>query len=104
MTKPKDHDIPIAFLRECFDYDPATGALTWRERPLTHFKGKYAQRSCNAWNALRAGKPATRLTGCAPLIASSRLLAGAATTRSNSMRGTTSSPRCESVMVGGDEP
>lgn len=27
-----------SFVRECFNYDPATGALTWRERPASHFK------------------------------------------------------------------
>ena len=30
-------DIPIEFLRECFEYDPETGILTWKERPLEHF-------------------------------------------------------------------
>lgn len=26
-----------AYLRECFDYHPLTGALVWRERPAHHF-------------------------------------------------------------------
>ena len=28
------------YLRECFDYDPATGELRWRARPLAHFVKK----------------------------------------------------------------
>jgi hypothetical protein len=28
---------PQAFLAECFDYSPDTGALTWKARPRTHF-------------------------------------------------------------------
>lgn len=29
--------LPPEFLRECFDYDPATGVFRWRDRPLRHF-------------------------------------------------------------------
>lgn len=39
------------YLRDCFDYDPATGVLTWRHR---------ADRAAN-WNARFAGKSAGSL-------------------------------------------
>lgn len=29
--------IPISYLRECLDLDPATGHLYWKERPRNHF-------------------------------------------------------------------
>jgi HNH endonuclease/AP2 domain len=44
---------PVAYLRECLAYEPETGALTWKARPLTHFKTKWAWRN---WNARFAGK------------------------------------------------
>jgi len=37
----------VEYLRECFDYDPATGVLTWRVRPRTHFETKWAWRVSN---------------------------------------------------------
>lgn len=43
------------YLRECFEYDPETGVLTWKARPLHHFKDAHAQA---AWNAVFAGKKA----------------------------------------------
>ena len=37
MTKYKE--LPTQeYLQECFDYDELTGELTWKERPLNHFK------------------------------------------------------------------
>lgn len=42
---------PQTYLRECLDYDPVTGVLTWKDRPRSHFptehgylifRGKYA--------------------------------------------------------------
>lgn len=41
------------YLRECFDYDPDTGVLIWRARPLHHFKNADYQRK---WNSSHAGK------------------------------------------------
>lgn len=47
-----------AFLRECFDYNPETGSLTWKTRPITHFVSESAWK---AWNkryaARRFGSP-----------------------------------------------
>lgn len=45
------------YLRECFDYDPETGELRWRERPLHHFE---TERYWQTWNKRFAGK----LAGC----------------------------------------
>jgi hypothetical protein len=45
---------PVDYLRQCFDYDPDTGILRWRERPPEHFKSLHAR---NAWNAKWAGNP-----------------------------------------------
>lgn len=42
-------------LRRLIDYDPITGALTWRERPFWLFKDR---RSWKSWNGRFAGKPA----------------------------------------------
>jgi hypothetical protein len=45
--------IPVSYLRERFAHDRETGALIWRERPLSHFRN---QRLWKAWNARFAGK------------------------------------------------
>jgi len=49
------NDIPISFLRECFDYDPETGIVRWRERPLSHFSDEGLWSS---WNIRFSGKQA----------------------------------------------
>ena len=36
------------YLLECFNYNPDTGLLTWKKRPLHHFKNS---RGMNIWNA-----------------------------------------------------
>jgi HNH endonuclease/AP2 domain len=51
--------IPIAYLRECFDYEPETGTLRWRKRPLSHFIDDIARRK---WNTRWAGREAGQKT------------------------------------------
>jgi hypothetical protein len=52
--KPKP--LPAAsHLRECFVYEPTTGALTWRERPREHFATVGAWKM---WNTRFANRPA----------------------------------------------
>ena len=49
-------------LRELIDYNPETGSMTWRERPVSMFEnhgGRYtAQRSWKMFNTKHAGQPA----------------------------------------------
>ena len=49
-------DIPIEFLRECFEYNPETGILIWKERPESHFIGSRAQNPVSRFNTRYAGK------------------------------------------------
>lgn len=44
-------------LKEMLSYDPLTGLLTWKTRPVHHFK---RERDCKSWNTRYAG----RITGC----------------------------------------
>ena len=46
---------PLEFLRECFDYDPETGAFRWRRRPARHFSDPD---TAQQWNARYAGTEA----------------------------------------------
>ena len=36
-----------SFLNECFSYDPLTGLLQWKERPLSHFKNEKGRAIAN---------------------------------------------------------
>lgn len=48
-------------LKACLDYDPLTGAITWRTRPEWTFlpqEGRTPRHIANAWNATWAGLPA----------------------------------------------
>lgn len=47
-------------LRQLLDYDPETGALTWKPRPAHFFSGsKFSAEHASAnWNSRWAGKPA----------------------------------------------
>lgn len=47
MTKPNKLP-PQEYLKECFDYNPETGKLFWRVRPIEHFQGASGWKSCNA--------------------------------------------------------
>lgn len=48
-------EVTPEILRALLHYDPATGALTWRERPLSMFPD---ERSGKIWNTRYAGRPA----------------------------------------------
>ena len=48
-------DIPVAFLRECFDYDRLSGAFAWRARPDDHFS---TQALRTRWARHWVGRPA----------------------------------------------
>lgn len=43
------------YIRECLKYNPKTGKLFWKKRPLSHFKNESGY---NRWNARWPGKPA----------------------------------------------
>jgi len=49
------NNIPIPYLRECFEYDPETGVIRWHERPRSHFPDDRMHRS---WNTRFAGTTA----------------------------------------------
>jgi len=53
MAEPKI--LPIEFLRECFSYDPDTGAFRWKHRPSHHFQ---TEEHADNWNRQYAGTAA----------------------------------------------
>ena len=48
---------PVETLRQLLDYDPDTGILTWRPRPVEMFHN-HDKRICATWNTRYAGKEA----------------------------------------------
>jgi hypothetical protein len=52
------------YLRQCFDYDPETGVLTWRVRPRGHFKCNQSWAAANSkCSGAVAGRPITDTGG-----------------------------------------
>lgn len=43
------------YLKDCFEYQPETGLLIWKHRPLSHF---VSERACNITNTRCVGKVA----------------------------------------------
>lgn len=54
MAKPKPM-LSVEVVRELLDYDPQTGAFTWKERDVKFFSDDVARRK---WNTRFKGKPA----------------------------------------------
>ena len=49
--KIKSKELPsVEYLNECFLYNEETGSLTWKKRPLHHFKNKISQYM--TWNRI----------------------------------------------------
>lgn len=47
---------PVQFLRECYDYEPDTGLLRWKKRPVEHFSdAPHAQGFNRQFAGRRAG-------------------------------------------------
>jgi len=49
--------VSVEFLRECFDYDPETGVLRWKQRPLSHFENE------RGWAVFNARFPGSIVSG-----------------------------------------
>ena len=57
---PSPKQLPTAeYLHQCFSYDPESGVLTWKHRPLEHFKNAKEQRK---WNGVYPGKAAGKVS------------------------------------------
>ena len=59
-------EIAVDVVRRVLDYDPTTGALTWRPRAVSDFKAtrrRSAEHLCQWWNARFAGQPAGTVGG-----------------------------------------
>lgn len=48
----------LSYLHECFSYDPESGGIIWKERPINHF---FDVNTAQCWNSRRAGSVAGTL-------------------------------------------
>jgi hypothetical protein len=53
------NDLTAEYVKECLEYNPETGLLKWKERPLEHFK---SENDCKRWNSKYANKKAGTLS------------------------------------------
>lgn len=54
----KIHDLPKEYLNECFTYEPSTGYLIWKLRPVNHFPNELTWRKTNTRQVgKKAGNP-----------------------------------------------
>ena len=59
----------VEYIRECFDYNPDTGVLTWRERPAEHFATDAISQDFNRrWAGRAAGSMARQKYGSSRLL------------------------------------
>lgn len=57
-------DLPQKYLKECFDYDPLTGVLTWKARPVSHFLKEKTARIINTkFSGKKAGSRHDTVSG-----------------------------------------
>lgn len=71
--KRKRRNISAAYLHECFSYEPDTGRLVWKARPLSHFVDARIQASTNTkfvgkeagrvWELSQHGRPSKQAFG-----------------------------------------
>jgi hypothetical protein len=54
------NDLTAEYVRECLEYNPETGLLKWKTRPVEHFK---SENDCKRWNSKYAGKVAGAING-----------------------------------------
>jgi hypothetical protein len=59
MAKSKLEPPSLELINSTLSYDPNSGVLTWKRRPLKFFKDA---RACNTWNAIYPGRVAGTLT------------------------------------------
>ena len=59
MQSPKKTP-PWKYLEKALSYNEATGDMTWRTRPFSHFTKEWV---CQSWNTRYAGKPALASVG-----------------------------------------